>query len=418
MKEPPQGFPGPLLPQPFDEPNSSGELLERFFHGSTSQREVRKGNLGSGFIIDKSGYIVTNNHVVDNSTDIKVSLSGSEEYDAKVVGTDPQTEVALLKIKAQRDLPVVPLGDSDKLRVGEWVIAIGNPFGLGQAVTAGITSAKGRMIGAGVYDDFIQTDASINPGNSGGPLFNQDGKVIGINTAIVPTGQGIGFAIPINLAKEILIQLREKGQVTRGFLGVQVQEVAPELDRSFSSERRRGALVAYVQPESPGERAGIEKGDIIVEFNGRKLTDVHELPRLVANTPPGSTAGLGLIRQGRERALRVHIGDIPQEVRQLPGAGTPEEELGLTVQELKANTAQELGLANGQAVVVTDVEEGSPADEGGLGRGDWILEVNRQKVNNVHDVRAALQRGPDAKSVLLLIRRGDNKIYVGLRPEE
>jgi serine protease Do len=417
MKEPPQGFPGPRLPQPFDEPNS-GKLLERFFHGSAGQREVRKGSLGSGFIIDKSGYIVTNNHVVDNAADIKVSLSGSEEYDAKVVGTDPQTEVALLKIKAQRDLPVVPFGDSDKLRVGEWVIAIGNPFGLGQTVTAGIISAKGRMIGAGVYDDFIQTDASINPGNSGGPLFNQDGGVIGINTAIVPTGQGIGFAIPINLAKEILIQLREKGQVTRGFLGVQVQEVAPELARSSGIERRRGALVAYVQPESPGERAGIEKGDIIVEFNGRKLTDMHELPRLVANTPPGSTAGLRLIRQGRERALRVHIGDILQEVRQLPGAGTPEEELGLTVQELKANTAQELGLANGEAVVVIDVEEGSPADEGGLGRGDMILEVNRQNVNNVHDVRAALQRSPDAKSVLLLIRRGDNKIYVGLRPEE
>jgi len=349
MREPQQDFRGPLLPQPFDERHRSGELFERFFHGSAGQREVRKGSLGSGFIIAKDGYIVTNNHVVDNATDIKVSLSGSEEFDAKVVGTDPQTEVALLKIEAQRDLPVVPLGDSNKLRVGEWVIAIGNPFGLGQTVTAGITSAKGRMIGAGAYDDFIQTDASINPGNSGGPLFNQEGEVIGINTAIVPTGQGIGFAIPINLAKEILVQLREKGRATRGFLGVQVQEVAPELARSFGVERRRGALVAYVQPESPGERAGIEKGDIIVEFNGRKIADMHDLPRLVANTPPGSTAGVRLIRQGRECVLRVHIGDIPEEVGRVPGAMTPEEELGLSVQELKANTAQELGLANGQA---------------------------------------------------------------------
>ena len=217
---------------------------------------------------------------------------------------------------------MVPLGDFDKLRVGEWVIAIGNPFGLGQTVTAEITSAKGRILGAGAYDDFIQTDTSINPGNSGGPLFNLDGEVIGINTAIVPTGQGISFAIPINLAKDILIQLREKGRVTRGFLGVQVQEVAPELARSFGLERRRGALVAYVQPDSPGERAGIEKGDVIVEFNGRKIADMHELPHLVANASPGSTADVRLIRQGRERVLRVHIGDIPEEVRRLPGAGT------------------------------------------------------------------------------------------------
>ncbi|HEX9870369.1 MAG TPA: PDZ domain-containing protein, partial [Candidatus Tectomicrobia bacterium] len=259
---------------------------------------------------------------------------------------------------------------------------------------------------------------SINPGNSGGPLFNLEGEVIGINTAIVPSGQGIGFAIPINLAKDILLQLREKGRVTRGFLGIQVQEVAPELARSFGIERRRGALVAYVQPDSPGERAGIEKGDVIVEFNGRKIADVHELPRLVANTPPGSTAGVRLIRQGRERALRVHIGDIPKEVRRMPGAGTPGEELGLTVQELKANTARELGLANEQAVVVTDVEEGSPADEGGMSRGDVILEVNRQQVINVQDFQAALGHSAGEKSVLLLIRRGDNTVYVGLRPEE
>lgn len=418
VKGPPQGFREPLAPQPFDERDSSGELFERFFRGSAGQREVRRGSLGSGFIIAKDGYIITNNHVVEHTTDIKVSLSDSEEFNAKVIGRDPQTEVALIKIEAQRDLPVAPLGDSDKLRVGEWVIAIGNPFGLGQTVTAGITSAKGRMIGAGVYDDFIQTDASINPGNSGGPLFNLDGEVIGINTAIVPSGQGIGFAIPINLAKEILIQLREKGRVSRGFLGIQVQEVSPELARSFGIERRRGALVAYVQPDSPGERAGIEKGDVIVEFNGRKIADVHELPRLVANTPPGSTAGVRLIRQGRERALRVHIGDLPKEVRRMPGAGMPGEELGMTVQELKANTARELGLANEQVVVVTDVEEGSPADEGGMSRGDVILEVNRQQVINVQDFQAALGHSAGEKSMLLLIRRGDNTVYVGLRPEE
>jgi len=418
VEGPQQDFRGSLPSQPFDERHPFGESFERFFRGSADQREVPKGSLGSGFIIGRDGYIVTNNHVVEHATDIKVSLSDSEEFSAKLIGRDPQTEVALIKIEAQRDLPVVPLGDSDALRVGEWVIAIGNPFGLGQTVTAGIASAKGRILGAGAYDDFIQTDTSINPGNSGGPLFNIDGEVIGINTAIVPTGQGISFAIPINLAKEILIQLREKGRVTRGFLGVQVQGVAPTLARSFGIERRQGALVAYVQPDSPGERAGIEKGDVIVEFNGRKIADMHELPRLVANTPPGSTAGVRLIRQGRERSLRVHISDIPEEARRMPGTGTPGEELGLTVQELKANPAKELGLDNRQVVVVIDVEEGSPADEGGMSRGDLILEVNQQKVTNVQDFQTALVRSADATSVVFLIRRGDDTNYVALRPQE
>jgi serine protease Do len=417
VKGPQPGFRGPLPPRPFDERNPFSELFEHFFRGSAGQREVRRGSLGSGFIIGKDGYIVTNNHVVEDATDIKVSLADSEEFDAKLVGRDPQTEVALLKIEAQRDFPVVPLGDSDKLRVGEWVIAIGNPFGLGQTVTAGIASAKGRILGAGAYDDFIQTDASINPGNSGGPLFNLHGEVVGINTAIVPTGQGIGFAIPINLAKEVLTQLRLKGVVSRGFLGVQVQQVAPALARSFGLERPRGALVAYVQPDSPGERAGIEKGDVIVEFNGRKIADMHEFPRFVANTPPGSTAAVRFIRQGRERMVQVNIGDMPAEPRQALGIGTPDEELGLTVQELKAETAHELGLPKGQVVVVTDIEEGSPADEGGMSRGDLILEVNQQQVTNLRDFQAALGRSADAKSVLFLIRRGDNIVYVALRPE-
>jgi len=325
VKGPQQGFRGRLPPQPFNERPPFGESFERYFRRSADPREVHRGSLGSGFIIGKDGYIVTNNHVVEHATDIKVSLSDSEEFNATLVGRDPQTEVALIKIEAQRDLPVVPLGDSDTLRVGEWVIAIGNPFGLGQTVTAGIASAKGRILGAGAYDDFIQTDTSINPGNSGGPLFNIDGEVIGINTAIVPTGQGISFAIPINLAKEILVQLREKGRVTRGFLGVHVQEVAPVLARSFGIQPRRGALVAYVQPDSPGERAGIEKGDVIVEFNGRNIADMHELPRLVASTPPGSTARVRLIREGRERALRVPISDLPKQMRQLPGT-VPDDE--------------------------------------------------------------------------------------------
>jgi len=232
------------FPSPFGERDPFEEFFERFFGGEGPQREMRRRSLGSGFIVNKDGYIVTNNHVVENASDIKVSLSDKEEFDAKVVGRDPKTDVALIKIDAKKDLPATSLGDSGKLRVGEWVVAIGNPFGLGNTVTVGIVSAKGRIIGAGPYDDFIQTDASINPGNSGGPLFNLHGEVVGINTAIVASGQGIGFAIPINVAKDLLIQLREKGKVTRGWLGVQVQRVTPELAKSFGLDRERGALVA------------------------------------------------------------------------------------------------------------------------------------------------------------------------------
>jgi serine protease Do len=418
VKDSQSGLHGSPSPHPFGERGPFEEFFERFFGGRGPQREVRRSSLGSGFIIDKDGYIVTNNHIVENASDIKVSLSDTEEFDAKVVGRDSKTEVALIKIEARRDLPVAPLGDSDKLRVGEWVVAIGNPFGLGQTVTAGIASAKGRIIGAGAYDDFIQTDASINPGNSGGPLFNLYGEVVGINTAIVATGQGIGFAIPINLAREVLTQLREKGRVTRGFLGVQVQQVTPKLAQSFGLERPRGALVADVQPNSPGDRAGIQKGDVIVEFNGRKIGDMHELPRLVANTPPGSEAGVRLVRKAQERMVQVNVGDMPGESPQVSQGDAPGAELGLAVQELTPEIARDLGLRNVQGVVVTDVEEGSPADGVGMGRGDVILEVNQQKVTNLQDFRAALGGTTEAKSVLFLIRRGDNTVYVALQPKE
>jgi serine protease Do len=292
-------------------------------------------------------------------------------------------------------------------------------------VTTGIASAKGRIIGAGAYDDFIQTDASINPGNSGGPLFNLHGQVVGINTAIVAAAQGIGFAIPINLAKEVLTQLRQQGRVTRGFLGVQVQQVTPELAQSFGLEQPRGALVANVQPNSPAEQAGIQKGDVVVEFNGHKIADMHELPRLVANTPPGSEANVRLVRKRQERTLQVKMGDMPEEQRQAFGGATPGGggdpavgALGLVVQELTPEIARSLGLPDTQGVVVTEVEEGGPADEVGMRRGDVILEVNQQKVTNLQHFRGALRRPGDATSVLFLIRRGENTVYVALRPEE
>jgi serine protease Do len=417
VKGPQRGLGGFALPRQFSERRPFDEFFERFFGGGSPERALRRSSLGSGFIINKDGHIVTNNHVVENATDIKVSLSDKEEFEAKVVGRDPKTEVALIKIEARRDLPVAPLGDSDQLRVGEWVVAIGNPFGLGQTVTVGIASAKGRIIGAGAYDDFIQSDASINPGNSGGPLFNLRGEVVGINTAMVAAGQGIGFAIPVNLAKEVLAPLREKGRVTRGFLGVQVQQVTPELAQSFGLEQPSGALVANVQPNSPAQQAGIQKGDVIVEFNGRKVADMHELPRSVANTPPGSEVRVRLIRKGQERTVAVKLSDMPEEQQQASSGGVPGGELGLVVQELTPEVARSLDLPSLQGVVVTEVQEGSPADEVAMRRGDVIMEVNQQKVTNLQTFRGALSRTGDATSVLFLIRRGENTMYVALRPE-
>ena len=407
-------------PRPFGERGERHpfeEFFERFFGGSDPQRELRRSSLGSGFIINKDGHIVTNNHVVENATDIKVSLSDKEEFDAKVIGRDPKTEVALIKIEANRDLPVVPLGNSDQLRVGQWVIAIGNPFGLGHTMTAGIASAKGRIIGAGAYDDFIQTDASINPGNSGGPLFNLNGEVVGINTAIVAAGQGIGFAIPINLAKNILSQLHTEGRVTRGWLGVQVQQVTPELARSFGLEQGRGALVADVQPNSPAAQAGVQRGDVILEFGGQPIEDMHELPRVVANTTPGSDADVRLLRKGQERTVQVKVGQMPEEQRQAAvEGGQPEKRLGLAVQELTPEIARSLGMSSVQGVVVSDVVEGGPADEVGIRRGDVILEVNQEPITTVRDYQSAVEQAGDAGALLFLVRRDDSVRYVALRP--
>jgi serine protease Do len=402
------------FPNPFGERDPFEEFFERFFGGENPQREFRRRSLGSGFIINREGYIVTNNHVVENASDIKVSLSDKEEYDAKVIGRDSKTDVALIKIEAKRELPAVALGDSGKLRVGEWVMAIGNPFGLGHTVTTGIVSAKGRIIGAGPYDDFVQTDASINPGNSGGPLFNMNGEVVGINTAIIAAGQGIGFAIPINVAKDLLVQLREKGRVVRGWLGVQVQRVTPELAKSFGLDRERGALVADVMSETPAEKAGIERGDIITEFNGRKIEEMNDLPRVVANTPPNADVPVKVLRKGQEKVVQVKITEMKEE-RAAASGGTLEEGLGLTVQELTPEIARNLGVAESKGVVVTNVEEGTPAEEAGIRRGDVILEVNQKKVETLRDYRAALGRLGSADSLLLLVRRGSNVLYMALK---
>src|SRR5574341_299965 len=289
-------------PSPFGEQDPFGEFFERFF-GQAPPREFKQHGLGSGFIISEDGYVVTNNHVVDLAEDIEVTLEGGEKYKARIIGKDSKTDLALLKIEPKGKLPSVKFGDSDKLRIGDWVMAIGNPFGLGHTVTAGIISAEGRVLGLGAYDDFIQTDAPINPGNSGGPLFNLNGEVVGVNTAIIAGGQGIGFAIPTNITQNIVDQLKEKGKVVRGWLGVIIQQITSEIAEGMNLKELKGALVSDVTPGGPAEKAGIKRGDIIVGFNGHKMEKVAQLTGIVADTPPDTQVQLRVMREKNEKEI-------------------------------------------------------------------------------------------------------------------
>lgn len=293
----------------FGNPFAGPHPFEEFFgdQGGNGMQDFRQKSLGSGFIIDKEGYIVTNNHVIDGANEIKVKLSDGNEYNAAIIGKDPKTDLALIKIKGVSGLNPISLGNSDELNVGNWVVAIGSPFGLEQTVTAGIVSAKGRIIGSGPYDNFIQTDASINPGNSGGPLINMQGEVIGINTAIVASGQGIGFAIPIETAKTVIAQLKGNGKVTRGWLGVSIQEITPQIAQSFGLKDKKGALIADVAKDGPADKAGITRGDVIIEFDGRKITQSHDLPKIVAGCTVGKTVEVKLLRNGKLETMNIKI---------------------------------------------------------------------------------------------------------------
>jgi serine protease Do len=400
-----------------DFPDFFGDEFFRRFFGD-QPREFKQKSLGSGFIIDKAGYILTNNHVIEQAEEIKVKLSNNKEYDAQVIGTDPKTDLALIKVKAAVNLPVVHIGDSDKLEVGEWVVAIGNPFGLEQTVTAGIISAKGRVIGAGPYDDFLQTDASINPGNSGGPLFNLKGEVVGINTAIVASGQGIGFAIPVNMAKRLLPQLK-KGRVAYGYLGVLPQDLTPELTDSFGLKEPKGVLIGDVISGEPAEAGGMKKGDVVLEFNGEKIENAHQFRKMVGDTPLGTKVKIIVWRNKQRKPLWVTVGEVPDQ--QVAAAKpTPEEtgSWGFTVQNTTPAIVNQLGLPDDRGVVITQVEPNSPAQEEGLQRGDVIIEVEHKQIKDLSDFRKYLELYQKKKTLLLTVRvkAGDyHTIFVVLK---
>lgn len=416
------GFHGREFDEMFNNP-----FFERFFgpqfRRGPEQRQYKQQGQGSGFIISKEGYILTNNHVVEDADKIRVILSDEREFTAKLIGSDPQSDVALIKINDGGNLPTLPLGDSGNLEVGEWVIAIGNPFGLSQTVTVGVVSAKGRSsVGINEYENFIQTDAAINPGNSGGPLLNIRGEVIGINSALFSrTGgyMGIGFAIPINMVKAIQDQLKQSGKVTRGWLGVVIQDVDENLAQSFGLRKAEGILVSEVQPDSPAAAGGVERGDVIMELNGEKLADTADLRNRVALLLPGSTATLSIIREGKEKELAFKIGERPSGPVQ---AGVEQqrdtlESFGLSFQELTPELAERFGYQDSQGVIVSQVEPGGAAANAGMRPGQLVEEVNRKPVTSVAELQRTMESSGDPNRLLLRVRSGNFSQYVVLVAE-
>jgi serine protease Do len=404
------GFQMPAFPDgPF------GDFFERFSRQMPYPEQRPIQGAGSGVIFSEDGYILTNNHVVEGATELTVTMNDQQEYKAEIVGRDPKTDLAVLKIDSAKDLPSAQMGDSEELRVGDWVLAIGNPFGLNHTVTSGIVSAKGRIIGAGPYDDFIQTDASINPGNSGGPLFDTNGKIMGINTAIIAQGQGIGFAIPINTAKPLIPQLVEKGEVSRGYLGVHIQSMTPGLSRALKIEEQKGALVSEVAPNGPADKAGIERGDLIVSYDNMTVKDSHDLSRMVAATEQGKKVKVTVLRDGDKKDIHLKIGKLPTDGTAHNRSGESEElKWGFTLDQADSGKLYGRGSGNDEAVVVVRVQPGSPADLAGIRRGDIILEVNQRPIGSLDDAEDRLAEVEDDDTLLLLVKRDQGSFYVGL----
>jgi serine protease Do len=396
------------------------EFFNRFF-GEAAPRENNHRSLGSGIVISKDGEILTNYHVVRNADIIKVKLADQSEHEARLIGKDGRTDLALIKIrKTAGNLPFAKLGMSSQLDVGDWVMAIGNPFGLEHTVTAGIVSAKGRVIGAGPYDNFIQTDASINPGNSGGPLINSSGEVVGVNSAIFSQSGGnvgIGFAIPIDLARKVVEQLRKNGRVVRGWLGVRAQDVSPALAASLGLSRSPSemAMVTGVTESSPAAEAGIRPGDVILAFNGKAVPRSHDFPSIVADIPPGQKITLKIARDKKEQTVGVKIGELPDDSDPNQQMEARDPELGLRVQRITPEAARRLGLSSAKGVLVMEVQPGSPADQVGIEPADVIREINQRPVSNVKDFERATRQGRHGDRILLLVQRGDNAVFFAVK---
>ena len=389
------------------------EFFRRFF-GEVPEREQVQRSLGSGVIVDPSGTVLTNAHVVERATEIEAVTADGKKHKAKLVGVDRRTDLAVLRLQGGGPYPAALLGDSDKMKVGDWVLAIGSPFGLQQTVTAGIISAKGRSIGQGPFDDFLQTDAAINPGNSGGPLVNMSGEVVGINSAILSRSGGnvgIGFSIPVNMAKRIYTELAAKGKVTRGWLGVSIQPLTPELAKGFGLQEAKGVLISDVMQDSPAERAGITAGDIVTEFDRKKVDTPQDLQKAVAATTPGKGVPVKVWRDKGEKTLEIKIGETPEDTVALKSTNRSKTLLGLDVRPITPDLARQLSL-RGDGVIVFSVEDDSPAAEAGLQRGDVIREVNRQRVRNVQDFERATKEVKEGDRVTVLLQRGQQSLYV------
>ncbi len=387
------------------------DYYRRYFRDEPDLK--RPNSLGSGFILDKQGFILTNNHVVQEADEILVKLSDGRTFPAQMIGSDPKTDLAIIKIDAHEDLPTVNLGNSDGLKIGDWVVAIGNPFGLTQTVTAGILSAKGRVLGAGPYDNFLQTDASINPGNSGGPLFNLRGEVVGVNTAIIAGGQGIGFAIPINQAKVVIPQLIKQGKVQRGYLGIGLQEITPELAKKYGLSRPQGVLVAQVFSGSPAHRAGLQAGDLILKFNGKDLVRSQDLPLWVSQSPVGAEAEVEYSRDGKRHNTKVKLASLEQASQQtvVTQNALASQNMGVAVRDITPMEQKRLGISSQAGVAVTEVSENSPAAAVGLKPGDLILELNNKSIVGANQFLSESAKLKPGQVVRLYVKRGPLASY-------
>ncbi len=408
----------------FPEGSPFGELFKKFFdHDGFGFQDRETSSLGSGFIISDDGYILTNHHVIDGADEIIVRLDNRQEYEATVIGSDKDSDVALIKIDGKR-LPVLKFGDSNKLKVGEWVLAIGSPFGFDHTVTAGIVSAKGRSLPSDNYVPFIQTDVAINPGNSGGPLFNMDGEVVGINSQIYSRSggfMGLSFAIPIEMAVDVADQIKNTGKVSRGWLGVLIQEVTRDLAESFGMKNPHGALVAKVLEDSPAERAGIQVGDVIVEFNGKKVSRSSSLPPLVGRTAVDKYSEVVVIRNRSKKTIRVKIAQLPEDITQAKASVEVEKEikksvLGLSVKDLDKQTRQKMKVESG--VQVIDVEETGPALEAGIRKGDIISMIDNRSVTSVENFEKIANNLKPGKSVAILIQRDNGPVFLAIKPQD